>query len=265
MNISSVKQPIGLREAVQAIKDICNDAPAYAYGRIRIRPVILRLDKGNGQTTFVRYVADMLNTYKIRRFGVINHYLEYVVDGTTEQLQDMFSSISSPYTNYYEGVVAIDITALGRVVSEKQMRIFLREIQKVAQHAMVILFLSPNEARNGGELDLLEKKVVEAFGGHESIQVLHASPYTCEEYAEMVMRNIDDRGIAIDDNGHFVNAVEAIIDTQKPKTARDAESLAEKIVKHADYTHFVATIDTDRLRTAFPDAFPVEKGCHNAK
>ena len=76
----------------------------------------------------------------------------------------------------------------------------------------------------------------------------------------MVAYNIDDRGVAIEDDGHFMDAMETIVAYHTPKLAREAEDLAEEIIKRADYSHFVATINTDRLRDAFPVAFVDERG-----
>lgn len=264
-NIASVRKPIGLSDAVQAIEEMCNNRAAYAHGGVRVQPIVLELGAGNGQTVFLRYVTDMLKAHKIRHFGGLDHYLEFVTDGTLEQLKEMFADIRSAavYTNFYEGVVAIDITALGRVITEKQMRYFLSEILKVAQYATIIFYISPEAARNRKEVDQLVEKVMSAF--NYKIQLIEVKPYTHAEFAEMVAYNIDDRGVAIEDDGHFMDAMETIVAYHTPKLAREAEDLAEEIIKRADYSHFVATINTDRLRDAFPVAFVDERGNVNAK
>ena len=59
--------------------------------------------------------------------------------------------------------------------------------------------------------------------------------------------------------------MEAIIACHTPKVARETEDLAEEIIKRADYSHFVAKINTDRLRDAFPAVFIAERGNANAK
>ena len=263
--IASVRKPVGLREAVQAIEELCSNCAAYAHGGVRVQPFMLELSSGNGQTVFLRYVTDMLEAHKIRHFGGLDHSLEFVTDGTLEQLQEMFADIRSAavYTNFYEGVVAIDITALGRVIAEKQMRYFLSEILKVAQHATIIFYISPDVARNRKEVDQLAEKVMSAF--NNKIRHIAVKPYTHAEFAEMVVYNIDDRGVAIEDDGHFMDAIETIVACHTPKLARETEDLAEEIIKRADYSHFVATINTGRLRDAFPIAFIEERGNVNAK
>ena len=264
-NIASVRKPIGLSEAIRLIENICSNSAAYARGGKRVKPFMMELDAGNGQTVFLRYVTNMLKAHKIRRFGGLDPYLEFVTDGTMEQLHKMFADISTAagYTIFYEGVVAIDITALGRVSTEKQMHYFLGEILKVAQYATIIFYISPEAARNRKEVDQLVEKVMSAF--NYKIQLIEVKPYTHAEFAEMVAYNIDDRGVAIEDDGHFMATMEAIIACHTPKVARETEDLAEEIIKRADYSHFVATINTDRLRDAFPVAFVDERGNVNAK
>ena len=92
-NIASVRKPIGLSDAVQAIEEMCNNRAAYAHGGVRVQPIMLELGAGNGQTVFLRYVTDMLKAHKIRHFGGLDHYLEFVTDGTLEQLKEMFADI----------------------------------------------------------------------------------------------------------------------------------------------------------------------------
>lgn len=195
-NIASVRKPIGLSDAVQAIEEMCNNRAAYAHGGVRVQPIMLELGAGNGQTVFLRYVTDMLKAHKIRHFGGLDHYLEFVTDGTLEQLKEMFADIRSAavYTNFYEGVVAIDITALGRVITEKQMRYFLSEILKVAQYATIIFYISPEAARNRKEVDQLVEKVMSAF--NYKIQLIEVKPYTHAEFAEMVAYNIRQKRVA---------------------------------------------------------------------
>lgn len=263
--VASVRKPIGLHEAIKAVEEVCDNAAAYARGGVKVQPLMLELGSGNGQTVFAHYVTDMLKTYKIRHFGGLDHYLEFVTDGTLEQLREMFANIQSAavYTNNYEGVVAIDITALGKVVMEKQMRYFLTEIVKVAKHATVILYISPDAVRNRKEIDLIEEKVLDTF--NHKICFIEVKPYTNAELAEMVVCNIDDRGITIEDDGNFMDTLESIVASQPHRVAREVEDLAEEIVKKADYSHFVATINTNRLRNAFPGVFCDERGNVNAK
>lgn len=80
-NIASVRKPIGLSDAVQAIEEMCNNRAAYAHGGVRVQPIMLELGAGNGQTVFLRYVTDMLKAHKIRHFGGLDHYFEFVTDG----------------------------------------------------------------------------------------------------------------------------------------------------------------------------------------
>lgn len=263
-NIAPRYKPIGLADAVCAIEEMCNHAAAYAYGNVAAPHYLLELDAGNGQTRFVRYVTEMMKSYRIRRFGGLDSYLEFTTDGSMEQLQKMFSVIGhGVFTNHYEGIVAVDITALARVVREKQMRCFISEITKAAKYATIIFFVSPRDARNRSDVDSLVKQITDAFGN--KLRILPVQPYTNTELAEMVACNIDDRGIVIKDDGRFLDTLEQIIAAHPVKLARETEDLADEIIKHADFSKFVASVDTKGLYAAFPQDFEAERGNSNAK
>lgn len=63
-NIASVRKPIGLSDAVQAIEEMCNNRAAYAHGGVRVQPIMLELGAGNGQTVFLihRFIYSMFSS-----------------------------------------------------------------------------------------------------------------------------------------------------------------------------------------------------------
>ena len=60
-------------------------------------------------------------------------FLEYTLDGTLPQMRQVFADIDAcaVYTNGFEGVVAVDITALSEYAEEEQAAFFLEGIEKV--------------------------------------------------------------------------------------------------------------------------------------
>ncbi len=259
-NFSLIRKPVGLADAVTAIDVICQNSAVYMYGGATVPHLLLQLGSGNGQTVFTRYAANKLKIHNIRHFGGLDTYLEFKTDGSMEQLKDMFADIQAAavYTNFYEGVIAIDVSALGRVIAEKQMRYFLCEISKVAQHATIFFYISPDELRIQKEADALIAKIMDAF--KQRIRNIKVNPYTYTDLVEMVVCDIEDRGISIKDYEEFVDALGRIVSISPPKFAKETTEIAEKIIAYADYSSFTATIDSDNLRRAFSHAFTSERG-----
>ena len=111
MTTNHTKIPIGLANAVAAIKK--NIDQAHIYHRCGLKPphYIINLDAGNGQTTLTEYIATSYADYGVRHFGGLDMFLEYTLDGSMEQLKKVFADIRAcaVYTNEYEGVIAMDI------------------------------------------------------------------------------------------------------------------------------------------------------------
>lgn len=108
-------------------------------------------------------------------------FLEYMLDGTMPQLKQIFGDIRTcaVYTNSFEGVVAIDITALSKYANEAQAEFFLEEIKKVCRTATVILYTGGTPSR--GVPSVVEKLKTAV----RNVSIIHLDTYTPDELARI--------------------------------------------------------------------------------
>lgn len=157
--------------AAERVKSICDKTlkPSHLF---------VLLDDKQKQSEFTEYTAEMFEMHKVRRFGGVDRHLDYTLDGTLSQIGKMLFEIKSAagYTNFYEGIISVDVSALSDSLDEKQSKYFFAEIAKCAEYATVIFYASP-KIRN---LGALINKVCEEI---DNVEVLCGEEYK-EKYAE---------------------------------------------------------------------------------
>ena len=128
-----------LKTHLKAIKD---NADAYMKCGAKVPNFAMNITKDNGQTHVAEMITMYLHDNNLRKFHAINEMKEYRLDGTMKQIKEVFKDIrcNAVYTNEFEGVIAIDISALAEHVNESQVDYFVEEIKKVAQDATVIIY-----------------------------------------------------------------------------------------------------------------------------
>lgn len=166
---------------------VCQSALYAAAERVKstcdkeVKPshLFILLDDKQKQCRFAEYAAEMFETHKVRRFGGFDSHLDYTLDGTLCQINKMLFEIKSAagYTNFYEGILTFDISALSDSLDEKQSKYFFAEIAKCAEYATVIFYASP-EIRN---LSALINRVCAEI---DNVEVLYGEEYK-EKYIEM--------------------------------------------------------------------------------
>ena len=230
--------PVGMREAVQAIGGICSRA--QVYGRCGMRPphYIVTLEAGSGQSTLTEYLARAFADAGVRRFGGLDLFLEYRLDGTMEQLRSVFADIRAcaVYTNDYEGVVAMDISGLEPHVNEGQAEFFLREIEKAARHATFIFFVPRTMSRNmAGLTDKLT-------GVLEESRMLELTPYTAEEIAQITMRMIGEAGVDTRDEEQILAQITEAAEADGELSVKWAKQMCRDLVGEAEFSEFVPVL-----------------------
>ena len=169
--------------------------------------------------------------------------MEYRLDGSLKQIKQVFEDIRSRavYTNSFCGVVAVDISALSEHVNETQTDYFIEKIGEVADTATVLIFYDDSL---GKRIVLIKDRIIEAVGKCIDIQF---TAYTVEEYADIVVENLRDRGFSVDYGPEMKMLLCKIIDSENVTTAKQAVSTAESLVFVADYSDFVPRLDSKML------------------
>lgn len=248
--------PVGAEEVVSALAEVCANGAAHRHCGIAPPHFVINLDAGNGQTTITRYIAETLLKNELRHFGGLDPFLEYRLDGTMPQLKQIFSDISTcaVYTNSFEGVVAIDITALSKYANEAQAEFFLEEIKKVCRTATVILYTGGTPSR--GVLSVIDKLKAAV----RNISIIHLDTYTPDELTCIAERLLDEYGVSVDASDEFHSVLREVVALEACQTVRDTMAVTERAVKMADFSGYMPTLSTQQLKSAFTDIFISEKG-----
>ena len=109
---------VGLEGLKTTMSEIISKADAYRKGGAQVPHVVMNLTHDNGQSIVADYITSVLYENSLRKFCGLDILLEYRVDGSLRQMKQIFEDIASNavYTNEYEGVVAVDISALSEFI-----------------------------------------------------------------------------------------------------------------------------------------------------
>ena len=231
---------VGLEDLKNSMSEIISKADAYKKGGAQVPHVVMNLTHDNGQSIVADYITSVLYENNLRRFCGLDILLEYRVDGSLKQLRQIFEDIegNAVYTNEYEGVVAVDISALSEYINEYQVDYFVEHIEQVARNATVIIYY---DASLGKRMQLIKDRVVDAIGNCIDVPVV---PYSQKEYSEIVVQNILDRGIEVDIGEELENILCRVVDKYHVTSAKQAVAVAENLVFCADYSEFTPRIDS---------------------
>ena len=223
---------IGLDRLKDHLSDVINNADIYKKGGASVPNIMMNLSRNNGQSVVAYHIASMLYENGLRRFCGLDILLEYRPDGNLNGLKHIFEDIKSNavYTNDYEGVVAMDITALAGYLNEYQIEFFLKHLEEVSRNATLIIYY--------------EEMVAASLGNYVDITV---EPYSNRDYSEIVVQNIRERGIRVDSEEGFEDLLFNEVGRYNVSNAREAVAVAEDLVFYADYSDPVPKIDAKAI------------------
>lgn len=234
MFIFDTTKPIGLHDARQFIDENCRKAEMFKYCGMKPKHMLMPLDSGEGRTTFTDYVAAQYKQHHVLSFTCgLDDYLEYVLDGTLPQLRQTFGQIAAAaiYTNQYENVVSMDISAIANHLNESQLPEFIENASRLCKHAYVVFFISSQRSRNE---ERLVQKLVEAV---PDIQEIPVQPYTLDELADMIIYDMTEHSIIVDlDDFHRI--VKEMLEAREIHTAKGLIALSRELMACADYSAY---------------------------
>lgn len=239
--------PIGLDEMVERVQEICSKSNIYRHCNIKTGHYIVSLDAGNGQTTLTDYISDAFYENKIRHFGGLDLFLEYKLDGTMAQLQQVFQDISdhAVYMNEFAGVISMDITGLASHINEAQVEVFLSGIGKLQRNATMIFYIPSCMNRN--ILQLVRK----IYGVMDEIEMVQISPYTIWQMVEIVKEEIEEMGVELENTKEVDEAIFQSIEKNEVLTAKEAVRLAGKMVREAEVLQFIPVLTAEGIKKTF--------------
>lgn len=238
---------VGLEGIKKEMDRITAQAEAYRKGGAKVPNIVVNISKENGQSYVADYITSVLYEYKLRKFCGLDMILEYRLDGSMKNVKQVFEDISgnAVYTNEYEGVVAIDVSALSEYVNESQVDFFVKHVAEVAQNATVIIYYS--EAF-GKRMEMVKDRICKALGNYIAI---HVEPYSVREYSEIAVQSIKERGIDVESEEELETILCHVVDDKHVANAKEAVAVAEDLAFCADYNGFVPKIEIDKVSKFF--------------
>lgn len=244
----NIKTPIGLETIVGRVEEICSSPAGHCRCGIYPNHFLINLDKGNGQTTLTSYIADAYQEYGIRHFGGLDTYLEYSLDGSMSQLEDIFDYIhdsAAVYTNEYEGVIAMDVTALAAPGNAAQMALFLKEIAHIGEHATFVFYVP---AVINSSIANLIKKIREVFHDRD-VEVIKVDAYSEQNLVDIIKNMLEEAGVEV--VGNVDDSIINILRSEGASNIKDAKYLTKVMIKNADFSSFVPVITAEIIDMCF--------------
>lgn len=238
---------VGHDELKTQLKTLKDNANAYIKCGVKVPNLVMNIKRGNGQSYVAEKYTMFLHDNNLRKFHAIDDMKEYRLDGTMKKTRQVFEDIrcNAVYTNEFEGVVAIDISPLTEYVNESQVDYFVEEIRRVAENATVIIYFDDSL---GKQITYIKDRLINEMGNCLEIAVL---PYTIEEYAEIIVNNLRERGVDVEWGREMEQLLCKIIDSNHVTTAKQAVCVAEKLVLLADYNNLIPRLDCKMLNKYF--------------
>ena len=217
------------------------DADACKRARGRVPDFFITMDAGNGQTFVTEAITDVLASHRLREFHGLDEFLEYRTDGTLSNIKWIFADIddNAVYDIGYKGVVAIDVTKLANNQNGYEMKYFEEHLAIVSQTATIILFCSKSAGLKG---DKLRNRLCDVIG-KDKMQVIDEYKYSSNDYARMIVQNIEERGIEVSNVEKVIKVLSEVIRDKEVINAKSAVALAEQLVFFADYSRVIPVLD----------------------
>lgn len=238
-------KPVGLTAICDTVEANCLKAEVYKRSGLKPHHYIIHLDSGQGRSTVLEYIADMYKAYDILNFeSGLDDYIELSFDGTYNNFRNGVEHVldAAVYSNNYQGIVGISCSALAAHRQETQWTEFNTFIKELSKSANLVFFVD-YESSKYDELIINEIK-----NNVPNIDELFETPYTYEEYAYIIEKDIEQKGIMIKDMNEFHNDVLDIVSHNDISFVNDAINISNEIIQYADFSNLVPTVTSDDIK-----------------
>mgnify|MGYP000006658833 FL=1 len=173
---------IGMPEIKAVAETISTHAKEYEIGLKKKPTYIVLLDKGQGRTTVLEYIADI---YKTTFPSGLDPYVEFEIEATMSAVEEIGVRLSDSaiYKPYYEEVCGVDICKFAHHLNELQTDLVIKFLKEASEHCFMLFFF-PQEP-NKSEQRLIDR-LCDALDISSTIE---ATPYSAKDYAEIVIKH----------------------------------------------------------------------------
>ncbi len=242
------KAIVGMESIKKEMNRIVEHADAYKMGGVKVPHIVANLAPKNGQTYVAEYITSVLQTYKLRKFCGLDVLREYRLDGSLRNIKRVFEDISrsAVYTNEFEGVVAIDVSALSGFTNEYQLEFFADHIAKVGENATVIIYYND---KLGKCMETVRGRICGVIGKYVDI---HVEEYSKQEISEIVVECLKEREINFEEvEKDLRNLICCLINNRNISNAKEAAEVAEELLFAVDYKQHIPKINIRRAADYF--------------
>ena len=235
------ENPVGMENFLQELEQMKKQKDAYSRFGVPLPDFCISMDAGDGRTSLVRHYAKFLRRNEMCEFSGREPFLEFVLDGSVEQMKKVFKAIREEEgtKNDFQGVLAIDAMKLAGHMDEDIVTDFIDAVREIRKHASVILFSPRICSRN--ENRFLEA-VYDAVG---HMKIVYIPPYPMEDLVMIMKSRLEEHGIALEEG--IEEVLQALISNHKICTAKEVSEFAVNLIPCADYTHFIPRLGKECL------------------
>lgn len=176
---------IGMPEIKAVAETLSIHANEYELGFKKKPTYIVLLDKGQGRTGVLEYLADVYNGKTVFPSG-LDSYIEFEnIEATMSAVEELGIRLSDSaiYKPYYEEVCGVDICKFAHHLNELQTDLVIKLLKEASEHCFMLFFF-PQEP-NKSEQKLIDM-LCKTINISDKIAV---TPYTIEDYAEIVIKH----------------------------------------------------------------------------
>jgi len=239
--MKTIREPIGLVEAVNSIKKNCLSGTAYKKFKIKPPHVIFRLNDDQGRSRLIEYMTDMYEAALVLDFSSgLDPCLEFKLSGTYDDFRRFIKAVedAAVFRNEYTGIIALDITALYNHRQESQWMDFWGAVKEISKSAYLVFFVSKEDTKcNNSLIGEIKRKIF-------NVEEVVISDYTAVDYADIIKQFVTDIDGSIlfsdEANETLVSVCSSITDI------KGAQLIADSIVRNFDLStnNCVVTADT---------------------
>lgn len=241
-----ITKPVGLNTICDIVETNCAKAEVFKRSAIKPHHLIIHLDLGQGRSTLLEYIVDKYKENGVLDFSSgIDDYLEIDFDGTYNNFRKGVETIhdAAVYSNSFKDVIGFNASALASHRQETQWTEFNSLIKEISKSANLIFFVNYESTK-------YDEFVINAIKNNvENVDELFASPYTYDEYAYIIERNIENNGVVIKNLDEFHIAICNFVKVKNIATVKDAISLADEFIQYADFSTHIPTITADNIKS----------------
>ena len=187
------EKPIGMESFLNELEQMKKHKEAYSRFGVPLPSFCISIDAGDGRTSLVKQYSKFLRHYELCEFSGREPFLEFVLDGSVEQMKKVFQTIRDEEgtKNNFQGVIAIDAMRLAGHMGEDIVTDFINTISEISKQASVIFFCPRVCNRN-------EKRFIEMiYDTIGKIKAVYIPPYTNDDLVMIMKNRLDERGIEL--------------------------------------------------------------------